>query len=901
MEPCRVTAPPAERAHRGAFEIYPRHPRHGQHLAPPSLAQVIALAAILGTFAGPLRVRAQDSLTIIPGTQYEAGWVHRIFFGTHWREAWTTPVRLPVLDLRSYAGGLTPVARGGGFQTKSLRFQGADGAMYKFRSLDKDPRKCLPEELRESLVADLFQDQISSANPYAQLMAVPLMNAVGVLNAEPHLVVLPQDTLLGKFREEFAGLAGSIEEHPDERPDGERGFSGAAKVVSSYSMMEKMEEDHRHRVSEREYLRARLMDVYLGDWDRHPDQWRWAGFPSGGGWEWLPIPRDRDQAFSRFDGVVPWIAEKSIPELTDFSDSYPHINDLTWTGHHMDRRLLRSLPRSTWDSLALSLQAALTDSVIASAARRMPAALWSADGPELERVLLKRRDGLLWASGEFYGLVTKYQDLHGSDRAECALLRRYEDGRVLVEISDREATGARAARPPFFSRVFSFEETKEIRLLMHGGDDSVAVEGEADCSPDLFIEGGEGRDQLVDRSRVQGWLLGFVPFVPVTRTKTHFYDGGKKTTFITGPGTSVDRSDRPPPATEEERWRPPVRDFGHDWKFGPWFAITPDDGLFIGGGPILYEHGFRTDPYVSRLSLRAGYATALKRFRLDFSGDFYSLIRGVRASLYVRASGIDVINYYGPGNETTAERPKDVYKIRQQQLTIDPTIDLLPSPSVVVSLGLGIRHAHTEADPGTLLGETRPYGVDDISLLGLTARVTLDTRDNTMFPSSGVHLRGWGALVFPTWNNDELFGRIGGEAAGYCGGSSPLSVSLAARVMGEIVFGTYPYFEAAMLGGSPMLRGYERQRFAGDATALANVEARVPLSKYYVLIPGTIGLSAFAETGRVFLRGEQSQRWHPAFGGGIWVSFVRRELTLSVTVARSAEATGVYVTGGFMF
>jgi outer membrane protein assembly factor BamA len=170
-----------------------------------------------------------------------------------------------------------------------------------------------------------------------------------------------------------------------------------------------------------------------------------------------------------------------------------------------------------------------------------------------------------------------------------------------------------------------------------------------------------------------------------------------------------------------------------------------------------------------------------------------------------------------------------------------------------------------------------------------------------MFPSGGVHLRTWGALAFPTWNNDYLFGKLGAEAAHYFGGSSPLSVSIAARVMGEYVFGTYPYFEAATLGGSPTLRGFERQRFSGDGMVLGNLEARVPVSRFFVLIPGTIGLSAFVETGRVFLRGEQSERWHPTAGGGIWLSFVRRELTLSLTIARSAESTGVYVTGGFMF
>jgi len=400
---------------------------------------------------------------------------------------------------------------------------------------------------------------------------------------------------------------------------------------------------------------------------------------------------------------------------------------------------------------------------------------------------------------------------------------------------------------------------------------------------------------------VNGWFLGVVPFIPVARTKTYFYDGGKHTVFEGGTGTSIDRTDRPEPATEDERWRPPVRDYGHDWKFGPWFAITPDDGLFIGGGPILYEFGFHTEPYVYRMSLLAGYATALKRFRVDFSGEFPPAVPGARLSVHARASGIDVINWFGAGNETEAAGDMAFTKVRQSQVTVEPSLGFFHGRPTTVSFGVAFRHAHTEPDPVTLIGQTRPYGTDDISLVGLTARIAYDTRDNEFFPSGGLYLRAWGVLALPTWNNEHTFGRIGGEARAYLEKGMPLGASVAVRLMGEKLFGTYPWFESSFLGGSPLLRGYDRQRFAGDAMAAGNLEVRLPLAKMAVLVPEKVGISAFVETGRVFLEGEESRRWHPAAGGGVWVSFVTREATLSLTYARSSETGGIYVSGGFMF
>jgi hypothetical protein len=470
-----------------------------------------------------------------------------------------------------------------------------------------------------------------------------------------------------------------------------------------------------------------------------------------------------------------------------------------------------------------------------------------------------------------------------------------------VEISSRDLDTGGPSGPPFYSRIFYCEETEEIRLLMHGGDDRVVVSGEADASPDVYVDGGRGKDELIDESSVNGWLLGVLPFVPVSRMKTFFYDSGKKTTFVEVRGTSVDRSDGPEAATEDERWRPAVRDYGHDWKFGPWFSVSPDDGLFIGGGPILYEFGFRVEPYVYRMSLRAGYATALKRLRLDYTGEFYSLLKGARVSLRARASGIDVINYFGAGNETAAQGEKEFYKIRQRQATIEPSLDFFPGKPTTVSFGIAVRHTHTELDSTTYLGQSKPYGVDDISLVGLTARVTVDTRDNDVFPSRGMYLRGWTALAVPTWNNEYTFWRIGGEARGYLEEGMPFGASLACRLMAEQLFGTYPFFEASFLGGSPLLRGFERQRYAGDAMVVGNVELRLPITNFNLLVPGKIGVSGFVETGRVFVRGESSRRWHPAAGGGVWVSFLSREATLSVNVARSGESSGVYVSAGFMF
>jgi len=53
------------------------------------------------------------TVTIVPAARYQAGWVHRLLLGAQWREAWSTPIDVPVLDLDTFDGGLTPDREGG--------------------------------------------------------------------------------------------------------------------------------------------------------------------------------------------------------------------------------------------------------------------------------------------------------------------------------------------------------------------------------------------------------------------------------------------------------------------------------------------------------------------------------------------------------------------------------------------------------------------------------------------------------------------------------------------------------------------------------------------------------------------------------------------------------------------
>jgi len=48
----------------------------------------------------------KEFITVIPGEEYEAGWLYEFFFGAHWRDIWTTPLKVEILDLNNFDGGI---------------------------------------------------------------------------------------------------------------------------------------------------------------------------------------------------------------------------------------------------------------------------------------------------------------------------------------------------------------------------------------------------------------------------------------------------------------------------------------------------------------------------------------------------------------------------------------------------------------------------------------------------------------------------------------------------------------------------------------------------------------------------------------------------------------------------
>lgn len=821
------------------------------------MRRALALCAGLLALAAP--AAAQRDTVAVAGPQYRAGALKRALLGSSYRDLWATPVRVPVLDLGTFAGGLTPTEEGGGNQTVSLQFRGADGREYAFRSVDKFPGR---QAGRAGPAAYFVQDQVSSQLPAAGLVAARLMDATGALHLPAVLFVMPDDPRLGPFRQRFAGMLGQMEERPED------GFAGSDDLEKTDDFLEEIEESPRDRADAREYLTVRLLDLVIGDWDRHGGQYRWARFDSGGERLWRPVPRDRDYAFVDYDGLLLDLARGFLPKTVRFRPRIGRVYGLVEQGQFLDRRLLGGLERTAWDSAVDRVRTRLTDALIDDAVSRLPAAQQALRGEQLRTALRARRDDLPRAAAEFYRMMAREPEVYGTDVSEIAVIERTAEG---LEVRIHRADAPEA--PPHVRRRFRASETREVRVFLHGGDDLATVSG---SGPVLVrVVGGGGDDRLEDRGT----------------GRSAFYDDRGENTFVRGPRTTVDTR-----GYEVPDWVLGAPDGGgppRDWgtrvsTLAPHATLRPHAGVVLGVGPRRTRYGFRRHPEAVDGWARVLWSPGRGRFGVEARHQRRRTGSDDVGYLFGRASEIEAVAFRGFGNDAPAHRGERGVVVRERQLLAEAGV-VLPRPGGLTLRAAGlVRHTDPERAADAPGGPAR--GADEAWWAGgARAGAALDRRDTLAFTRSG-WTAGLTAEVFPLSSLDGgAFGRGGAAATAYLPlGPGPV---LALRAGGEAAWGAFPVQHAVFLGSSTTMRGLGEQRYAGDRSAFGSAELRQPLG-------GAFGVFALADAGRIWYRGRSEGGWHTALGGGAWAAAGGN--AASVTVA-FGEVPAFYFAFGLPF
>ncbi|MDB5120453.1 MAG: hypothetical protein JWN56_1671 [Sphingobacteriales bacterium] len=828
----------------------------------------------------------KDSTKIITASEgYKAGKFKRNVFGEHYRDTWSKPIKVNYLDMNTFGGGLTPVKLGGGNQTTSLQLEGKDGHSYTFRTIDKDPSSKLPEGFLKTFAEDFVQDQISSAHPYGALIVPVMAKAIGIYHTDPKLVYMPYTTSLGPYIQQIGGKLGIIEVKPDENLTDLKSFGNVKQAVSTQKMYKEIKKDNDNQVDQQMFLKARLFDLLIGDWDRHEDQWRWAEFKNGKNTLYRPIPRDRDQAFVKFDGILPQIISKTV--VHDVQSFESKISDpalLSIAARNLDRNLLNKLTRDDWKTIATGMQKALTDNVIDAAVHKMPMEVYNISGEEISAKLKSRRNQLADVADRYYKILAKEVTIAGSDKKEFFNVTRTSDSTIVKVFKiDKDQD----INKLLYQRSFLNKETNEINLFALSGKDSITVQGNSSIK--IRVIGGPGEDAVLTSN---------------DGGRTMVYDDkNENNTIVPGNKTAIRTSTKPyvnDYATEY---------FTYDQKGKiPTLNYNGEDGIFLGAGYSSKHYSFRKEPFSYNQQIAGAYAPKTGAYYIRMFANFYSIF-GKNNDLIFKAGYNGpkyTFNYYGEGNSTlNLDDDQNYYRVRTKNLSTSLFYQHRFSKTLQVGIGPGYEYYRIEKPANKFITSEQFPDKADIespSNFGtLRSYANINFVDDNILPSSGLRWKNEANLFKGINATKDQFLQLKSEISFYGTPNLNIPFTFALRLGGATNIGSYKFFQANALGNNTYVRGFRNNRFSGRSYLFENAEVRFKLTnlRNYILT-GNIGLFGFFDSGRVFSDNPEGKIWHNGYGPGLWVNLYNKFMVTG-SYGMSKEGNYITVKSGFYF
>jgi hypothetical protein len=831
----------------------------------------------------PIYYSGEDTIiTSIYSDTTDRSGIYKSLFGEHYGILYSIDIKAPVFDLYSFREGLRPVKRGGGSQTSSLRLELPDGRQYVMRAIKKDVEKLLPKGFAKTFAFDLLEDQFMSAHPYAAFAIPGMAEAADIMHTHPELYYIPKQPGLEYFNEYYGNELYLFEERADGNRSDLKNFGYSEKIISTSDLLNELYKDKEAVVDQKAVVRARLFDILLNDWDRHDDQWRWARFIEGEKEVYRPIPRDRDQAFVKFDGWITGILNNTIPvfgQMRSFDYEIPDVKAICHNARWFDRSFLNALSWEDWQQEAEHLMLTLTPEAIRSSVMAWPDEIFDLTGEEVIHKLISRLKKLDIYAREYYNFLNQTVDIPGTEDRDTFTLETLDNNALSVRLTSEGSLK--------YYRVFDSEITKEIRLYGRSAEDVFLVNSSIASGIKIYLMGGPGEDTYTSSRPAR-----LVDKVVIRENKE------ENNYFL--PQAKIITSNKPKYYTYNRNA------FQYNYHLiYPNLSFTPDDGVMLGVNLNYVKHGFMKWPYSSSHNISGSIGLASSSYRFHYSGAFTSIVgeRDLLVDLDVFSPQY-VTNFFGFGNETTITNSnRDFYRIRNQLFSL--------------KLNLQRRYQNGGFLQYGLLGETRkvlfkenafisedpvylPY-FEFQTFVGGNLRYIYSNIDIKHNPTRGLKFIAGTVAKFRPNKTSQKFFRFSTELTIYQELLDARRIVLGLRSGYEVQFGETDFYQVITLGGDSQIRGYRNERFAGQGSFYVNSDLRIRLGeKSNYFIPFIYGINMGFDMGRVWIKEEVSSTWHKSYGGGVWLSpFDFTTLTINYFVG---DDEGRYTVGlGFFF
>lgn len=808
------------------------------------------------------------SASIYTSEETDRGWIYEWLWGDRYREIYSRPISAPVLILDSLPGNVRPISEGGGQQSRSLRLINDNKNEYTLRAMRKDPIQYLQADLiKTSYIGEFAQNTVAeryvadfftTAHPYAPFAVNELSTALDISHANPEIFYVPKQEGLDIYNEDYGNALFMLEEHVGDENKELKTFGSPDDILSTTDLLLELRESKDSYVDQDAYLKARLFDMLIGDWDRHSDQWRWAQYSEGDSKRYEPIPRDRDHAFSKYDGPIMVLLKSALPQFRKMQSYGEELDDVKWfnrSGYPLDQSFITTTDWNDWKAQAEYIQENLTDEQIDSAFESLPEEIKDGDLEQIKQSLKGRRANLVDIARDYYEYFQKFQTVIGTSEDNLFEITRKPGGITEIAIFEDEEE--------IFRNSYSSEETKEIWIYGLDGDDKFELDGEGDKLIDLKILGGEEEDIYAFSNPRKAKLYDY------ESTELEIKNPKSKKWLVDS--YDINRYDYRKRKYSANKIIPVV-----DWTSGA--------GAIIGVKDVYTTYGLAQNPFTSQYSFAAQYYFLTNGYQLEASAEYAHVFHNWNFRLAGSYSSPNYfINYFGTGNETSYDGDlsdlvvREFYRVKMEQWEVKPSLIWRNDNGNYFSAGPLLESKEVRSNEDTYVQEnfsSENAIFDDQLYAGAELHYNFFTKNRKAFPSLGTELDIVTGYKQNIDEHDNQFGYIIPSVSF----DYPLIPSgfavLATKIGGQVNFGDeYEFYHGATIGGNRSLRGYRNNRFNGKRSFYHTTDLRTALGMARTnFIPFVYGVTAGFDYGRVWTDGGNSERWHNNYGGSIWIS-----------------------------
>lgn len=821
-----------------------------------------------------LSVPKEKLASIYTQEETTKGWLYKQLWGNRYRKYYSAQVMAPTVNLDTLFGGVSPVRMGGGHQSKSLRLVDKEGREYMMRALRKSAVQYLQAvafkdqylegQFDDTYTEGLLLDVFTGAHPYAPFTIGTLSDAVGIYHANPKLYYVPKQPALAKFNAQFGNELYMIEERAASGHGDKASFGFSDKLISTDDLLKKLTQDENSILDEPAYIKARLFDMVIGDWDRHEDQWRWAAFKEHGKTLYRPVPRDRDQAFSIMgDGALLSFATKAIPALRLMQSYDEELKSPKWFNlepYPLDVALINESDKTIWDQQVKYIVENLTDAVIDRAFLNFPKEVNDETIGIIKQKLIGRRQQLQKISDAYYHHINKYAVIKGTNKDDWFDIERMPEGETQVT-AYRIKKGEKA--DVFYQRHFNSEDTKEIWIYGLNDEDVFKVSGTGTKEIQLRLIGGQNKNTYIIENG--------------KRVKMYDYKS-TKSDFTSNLGRKKLTNDYETQVYDYKKIK------NNSNQLLPTIGANLDDGLKIGIANTYTRYGFERNPFTTQHTFKGSYYFATNGFELGYTGEFAHVLGKMNLGVDVAYTSPNyTLNFFGYGNETpNPEADKNdgldvnmnFNRVKLQTFKVAPALIWKGQLGASFKIGMSYETIEVEETHGRFINQFIGNGVEvSNSFVGAEAAYHFENYDNKAFPTFGFKTNlqvGYKSNV----NNSNAFSYIIPQLAFDYKLLPSGDLVLATNLLGHFNFDDgYEFYQAAAIGADNGLRGYRNQRFTGKNAFVQSTDVRLNLRKVKTgLLPLNLGFYGGFDYGRIWLDADNSNLWHTSVGGGIFAN-----------------------------